>query len=103
MSNRMIHAATSAATNKIAESISAIQQLLNVERSFINDAHGILGRFSSVDESDRNCRRAIIDLTDGQIEWKHDLLLILTQHEKKVKELENGLGFLTHFTEEVKK
>ena len=101
--SKMIHAATSAATNKITESISAIQQLLNIERSFINDAHSILGRFVSVDESDLNCRRSIIDLTDGQIEWKHDLILMLNQHEKKIKELENGLGFLTHFTEEVKK
>ena len=100
---KMIHAATSAAIDNISKSISAIQQLLNIERSFINDAHGILGRFSIVDESDLNCRRAIIDLTDGQIEFKHDLLLMITQHEKKVKELENGLGFLTSFVEEVKK
>lgn len=99
----MIHNAAAHAAKTAEEAFNSAQNLLRIERSFVNDATSILARFASVDETDRNCRRAIIDLTDGQIEWKHDLILMLNQHEKKIKELEAGLGFLCHWIEEVRK
>lgn len=99
----MIHSAAAHAAKTAEEAFNSAQSLLRIERSFVNDAKSIIARFASVDETEQNCRRAIIDLTDGEIEWKHDLIIMLGEHERKIKELEAGLGFLGHWIEEVRK
>jgi len=70
-----------------------LNMAMSIEREFIDTAKAVLGRFASVDKADMACRKAVYELTDCTENY-FDLVSMLNEHEKKLKDLEHLLSYV---------
>ena len=88
-----IRGITDAIQHDTRELAGKLNMVIAMEKEFIEAAKAILGRFASVDKADVACRKAVYELTGCTENW-FELNLMITDHEKKLRKLNELQSFI---------